>query len=175
MISTKPLDKYHLMMLQLILADPKIRKTFIMDGQIVGEFTILPDGSVKLGKSKCGWINTLFNQYVTITFFEVANRIACNITGADTNHCDKDSMVGFIRETIDKVINTDEKDKVVELLLYYTMLFDENSALKLKYNMQEDNPQPERKSGAQIKTGIIRALMDIGGETLPVELNVECY
>ena len=115
--SKKPIDSYHLQMLQLIMSDPRIQNNLLMDGSKT--IKVEYDGTVLIGHHKYGWVNKWFNSYYVIDFFSLVQRIAFIITGVESNNCDKSGLVGFLTEAIDKVLKKDEKEKVIELLLYY--------------------------------------------------------
>ena len=80
----------------------------------------------------------------------------------------------FIREAIDKIINKDEKEKIIELLLQYAMLLSENSVLKLRYNAQQDEPGLVNNRGNNLRRahGMGRAALNLGGESIPLKLEV---
>jgi hypothetical protein len=101
-----------------------------------------------------------------MSFVDVTVRIASAITSNGTN-CDDDSLVGIIKETVDKVLKENRKDEVIELLLAYTMFFNENSILRLRY--KQDSPQPT-KSGKGVDLdghGWMRCRVDLGSESFP--------
>ena len=120
---------------------------------------------------KWGWVNHLFNTYYQIDFFGIVQRIALVLTRNDKSGTD---LMEFIREAIDKIIDKDEKEKVIELLLQYAMLLSENSVLKLRYNSQQDDPGLGNKSGNKLRhvRGMGRAAINLGGECIPLNLEV---
>lgn len=169
--STKPIGEYHMKMLELLLSDPQIRDQIRMDGVPVKSFKIREDGTALFGVHKWGWVNRLFNTYAQIDFLGVVQRIAYVLTKSDRSGSD---LMEFIREAIDKIINKDEKEKVIELLLQYAMLLSENSVLKLRYNSQQDDPGLGNKSGNKLRhvRGMGRAAINLGGECIPLNLEV---
>ena len=75
-----------------------------------------------------------------------------------------------------KVLKKDEKEKVIELLLYYCTLLDENSPLKLTYDITKDDPGFDKNMGNSKRrrmVGIANACIDFGYERIPVNLHVE--
>ena len=70
--------------------------------------------------------------------------------------------------------NAAEKEKVIELLLQYAMLLSENSVLKLRYNSKQDEPGLGNNSGNNIRRvrGMGRAALNLGGECIPLKLEV---
>lgn len=173
--SKKPIDSYHLQMLQLIMSDPRIQNNLLMDGSKT--IKVGHDGTVLIGRHKYGWVNKWFNSYYVIDFFSLVQRIAFIITGVESNNCDKSGLVGFLTEAIDKVLKKDEKEKVIELLLYYCTLLDENSPLKLTYDITKDDPSFDKNMGNNSKrrkmVGVANAYIDFGYERIPVSLHVE--
>lgn len=171
----KPIDSYHLQMLQLIMSDPRIQNNLLMDGSKT--IKVGYDGTVLIGRHKYGWVNKWFNSYYVIDFFSLIQRIAFIITGVESNNCDKSGLVGFLTEAIDKVLKKDEKEKVIELLLYYCTLLDENSPLKLTYDITKDDPGFDKNMGNNSKrrkmVGVANACIDFGYERIPVSLHVE--
>ena len=97
--SKKPIDSYHLQMLQLIMSDPRIQNNLLMDGSKT--IKVRYDGTVLIGHHKYGWVNKWFNSYYVIDFFSLVQRIAFIITGVESNNCDKSGLVGFLTEAID--------------------------------------------------------------------------
>jgi hypothetical protein len=104
-------------------------------------------------------------------FFGIVQRIASVLTRNDKSGSD---LMEFIREAIDKIINKDEKEKVIELLLQYAMLLSENSVLKLRYNAQQDEPGLVNNHGNNLRRarGMGRASLNLGGESIPLKLEV---
>ena len=168
--SNTPIDKYHMKMLELLLSDPEIAKEMKVDGKHISNFTLRDDGTALFGVFKWGWVNRLFNTYYQIDFFGIVQRIASVLTRNDKSGSD---LMEFIREAIDKIINKDEKEKVIELLLQYAMLLSENSVLKLRYNAQQDEPGLANNSGKLRRAhGMGRASLNLGGESIPLKLEV---
>ena len=169
--SNTPISKYHMKMLELLLSDPEIKKEMKVDGKRISNFELRDDGTAMFGVFKCGWINRLFNTYYQIDFFGIVQRIASVLTKNDKSGTD---LMEFIREAIDKIINKDEKEKVIELLLQYAMLLSENSVLKLRYNSKQDEPGLGNNSGNNIRRarGMGRAALHLGGECIPLSLEV---
>lgn len=64
--SKKPIDSYHLQMLQLIMSDPRIQNNLLMDGSKT--IKVEYDGTVLIGRHKYGWVNKWFNSYYVIDF-----------------------------------------------------------------------------------------------------------
>lgn len=64
--SKKPIDSYHLQMLQLIMSDPRIQNNLLMDGSKT--IKVRYDGTVLIGHHKYGWVNKWFNSYYVIDF-----------------------------------------------------------------------------------------------------------
>lgn len=168
--SNTPISKYHMKMLELLLSDPSIKKEIKVDGKNVSNFTLRDDGTAMFGVFKCSWINHLFNTYYQIDFFGIVQRIASVLTRNDKSGTD---LMEFIREAIDKIINKDEKEKVIELLLQYAMLLSENSVLKLRYNSKQDEPGLIN-TGNKLRhvRGMGRAALNLGGECIPLNLEV---
>lgn len=158
-------------MLELLLSDPAIKKEIKIDGKNVSNFTLRDDGTAMFGVFKWGWVNHLFNTYYQIDFFGIVQRIASVLTRNDRSGTD---LMEFIREAIDKIINKDEKEKVIELLLQYAMLLSENSVLKLRYNSKQDKPGLGNNSGNTIRRvcGMGKAALNLGGECIPLNLEV---
>lgn len=168
--SNTPIDKYHMRMLELLLSDPQIRDQIRIDGVPVKSFKIREDGTALFGIHEWGWVNHLFNTYAQIDFLGVVQRIAYVLTKNDRSGSD---LMEFIREAIDKIINKDEKGKIIELLLQYAMLLSENSVLKLRYNAQQDEPGLVNNSGKLRRArGLGRAALHLGGESIPLNLEV---
>lgn len=169
----KPIDSYHLKMLDLIMTDPRIQKNLLMDGSKT--ISVESDGTVLIGRHKYGWINKWFNSYYIMDFFSLVQRVAFVITGVESNNCDKKGLVGFLTEAIDKVLKKDEKEKVIELLLCYCTLLDENSPLKLTYDITKDDPGFEQNKGKKYRkiVGSANACIDFGYERIPINLHVE--
>ena len=170
--SNTPISKYHMKMLELLLSDPEIKKEMKVDGKHISNFTLRDDGTALFGVFKQSWINRLFNTYYQIDFFGIVQRIASVLTRNDRSGTD---LMEFIREAIDKIINKDEKEKVIELLLQYAMLLSENSVLKLRYNAQQDEPGLVNNSGKnnlRRVRGMGRAALNLGGEYIPLNLEV---
>ena len=168
--SNTPIDKYHMKMLELLLSDPEIAKEMKVDGKHISNFVLRDDGTALFGVFKWGWVNRLFNTYYQIDFFGIVQRIASVLTRNDKSGSD---LMEFIREAIDKIINKDEKEKVIELLLQYAMLLSENSVLKLRYNAQQDEPGLANNSGKLRRAhGMGRASLNLGGESIPLKLEV---
>lgn len=162
---------YHMKMLELLLSDPKVKEKMKVDGKSISNFTLKEDGTAIFGVFRWGWVNRLFNTYYQIDFFGVVQRIASVLTQHDRSGTD---LMEFIREAIDKVINKDEKEKVIELLLQYAMLLSENSVLKLRYCAQTDEPGLVNNSGKKLRRarGMGRAALNLGGESIPLDLEV---
>lgn len=169
--SNTPIDKYHMKMLELLLSDPQIRDQIRMDGAPVKSFKLEENGTALFGVHKWGWVNRLFNTYAQIDFLGVVQRIAYVLTKNDKSGSD---LMEFIREAIDKIINKDEKEKIIELLLQYAMLLSENSVLKLRYNAQQDEPGLVNNHGNNLRRarGMGRASLNLGGESIPLKLEV---
>ena len=168
--SNTPIGKYHMKMLELLLSDPEIKKEMKVDGKNISNFTLREDGTAMFGVFKWGWVNRLFNTYYQIDFFGIVQRIASVLTRNDKSGTD---LMEFIREAIDKIINKDEKEKVIELLLQYAMLLSENSVLKLKYTSEKDEPGLQSgKNNLRHVHGTGRAALNLGGETIPLKLEV---
>jgi hypothetical protein len=166
MYDSKHIDAQHLKMLELLLMDPIIASAVRLDGVRSDKVIVQEDGSLRFQKSKYGWICKLFDYYKDMSFVDVTVRIASAITSNGTN-CDDDSLVGIIKETVDKVLKENRKDEVIELLLAYTMFFNENSILRLRY--KQDSPQPT-KSGKGVDLdghGWMRCRVDLGSESFP--------
>jgi hypothetical protein len=142
-----------------------------MDGRNINSFAIRKDGTALFGVFKWGWVNRLFNTYYQIDFFGIVQRIASVLTRNDKSGSD---LMEFIREAIDKIINKDEKEKVIELLLQYAMLLSENSVLKLRYNAQQDEPGLVNNRGNNLRRarGLGRAALNLGGECIPLNLEI---
>lgn len=156
--------------------DDRILEGLHMDGNVAQHVVVKNDGGLAIGKYKSGWVNNLFNSYYYISFFEVVQRIAFIITGGNSNNCDKDGLVGFIQEAIDKVLKKDEKEKVIELLLHYSTLISEDSPLKITYNTEKDDPGFNKNKGTCAKqrmVGVADAIIDFGNEQIPVQLHVD--
>lgn len=168
--SNKPIGEYHMKMLELLLSDPKVRESIKMDGRTINSFTIRKDGTALFGVFKWGWVNRLFNTYYQIDFLGVVQRIAYVLTN---NGRTENDLMEFVKESIDKIVNKDEKEKVIELLLQYAMLLSENSVLKLRYNSEKDSPEPQ-KTGNKLRHvhGMGRAAINLGGEYIPLKLEV---
>ena len=168
--SNTPISKYHMKMLELLLSDPEIKKEMRVDGKSISNFELRDDGTAMFGVFKWGWVNRLFNTYYQIDFFGIVQRIASVLTRNDKSGTD---LMEFIREAIDKIINKDEKEKVIELLLQYAMLLSENSVLKLRYNSKTDEPGLNN-SGNKLRhaRGMGRAALNLGGECIPLNLEV---
>ena len=170
--SNTPISEYHMKMLELLLSDPEIKKEMRVDGKSISNFELRDDGTAMFGVFKWGWVNRLFNTYYQIDFFGIVQRIASVLTRNDKSGTD---LMEFIREAIDKIINKDEKEKVIELLLQYAMLLSENSVLKLRYNAQQDEPGLVNNSGKnnlRRVRGMGRATLNLGGEYIPLNLEV---
>lgn len=169
--SNTPISKYHMKMLELLLSDPAIKKEMKVDERNVSNFTLRDDGTAMFGVFKWGWVNCLFNTYYQIDFFGIVQRIASVLTRNDKSGTD---LMEFIREAIDKIINKDEKEKVIELLLQYAMLLSENSVLKLRYNTTQDKPGLVNNTGNKLRRvrGMGRAALNLGGECIPLNLEV---
>jgi len=175
-MKSKPIDKRHLVMLKLILMDDRILESLHVDGALAKKISVKEDGSLAIGKYKYGWVNEFFNSYYHISFFEVVQRIAFVITGGNSNNCDKDGLVGFIQEAIDKILKKDEKEKVIELLLHYSTLLSDSSPLKITYDNKKDDPGFNRNEGTRVRkhmVGVADAIIDFGGEQIPVQLHVD--
>ena len=169
--SNTPIDKYHMKMLELLLSDPEIAKEMKVDGKHISNFTLRDDGTAMFGVFKWGWVNRLFNTYYQIDFFGIVQRIASVLTRNDKSGSD---LMEFIREAIDKIIDKDEKEKIIELLLQYAMLLSETSVLKLRYNAQQDEPGLVNNHGNNLRRarGMGRASLNLGGESIPLKLEV---
>ena len=167
--SNTPISEYHMKMLELLLSDPEIKKEMKVDGKNISNFTLREDGTALFGVFKQGWINSLFNTYYQIDFFGIVQRIASVLTRNDRSGTD---LMEFIREAIDKIINKDEKEKVIELLLQYAMLLSENSVLKLRYNSKQDEPGLQSGNKLRHVRGMGRAALNLGGECIPLNLEV---
>lgn len=169
--SNTPIGKYHMKMLELLLSDPEIAKEMKVDGKRISNFTLRDDGTALFGVFKWGWINRLFNTYYQIDFFGIVQRIASVLTRNDKSGSD---LMEFIREAIDKIIDNDEKEKIIELLLQYAMLLSENSVLKLRYSAQQDEPGLVNNRGNNLRRarGMGRASLNLGGESIPLKLEV---
>lgn len=157
-------------MLELLLSDPEIKKEMKVDGKSISNFELREDGTAIFGVFKWGWVNRLFNTYYQIDFFGIVQRIASVLTRNDRSGTD---LMEFIREAIDKIINKDEKEKIIELLLQYAMLLSENSVLKLRYNSTQDEPGLVN-TGNKLRRvrGMGRAALHLGGESIPLNLEV---
>lgn len=157
-------------MLELLLSDPEIKKEMKVDGKNISNFTLRDDGTAMFGVFKWGWINRLFNTYYQIDFFGIVQRIASVLTRNDKSGTD---LMEFIREAINKIIDKDEKEKMIELLLQYAMLLSENSVLKLRYNSAQDEPGLVN-TGKRLRhvRGMGRAALNLGGECIPLNLEV---
>ena len=169
--SNPPIGKYHMKMLELLLSDPEIAKEMKVDGKRISNFTLRDDGTALFGVFKWGWVNRLFNTYYQIDFFGIVQRIASVLTRNDKSGSD---LMEFIREAIDKIIDNDEKEKIIELLLQYAMLLSENSVLKLRYSAQQDEPGLVNNRGNNLRRarGMGRASLNLGGESIPLKLEV---
>ena len=141
-----------------------------IDGKNISNFTLREDGTAMFGVFKWGWINHLFNTYYQIDFFGIVQRIASVLTRNDKSGVD---LMEFIQEAIDKIINKDEKEKVIELLLQYAMLLSENSVLKLRYNSKQDEPGLTN-TGNKLRRvhGLGKAALNLGGECIPLDIEV---
>ena len=146
-MKSKPIDKRHLVMLKLILMDDRILESLHVDGALAKKISVKEDGSLAIGKYKYGWVNEFFN-----------------------------SLVGFIQEAIDKILKKDEKEKVIELLLHYSTLLSDSSPLKITYDNKKDDPGFNRNEGTRVRkhmVGVADAIIDFGGEQIPVQLHVD--
>lgn len=164
--TNKKLDASHILMLRIMLLEPNIKNSLLVDGQIAKEFIINDDGSILIGRSKYGWINKLFNQYDKISFSEVCNRIIVTITpevGRDT--------LEMLNEALNNVIRHDDKEKMIDLLLYYMQLIYKKEIYNLIKSNYKVKPQP-LNSG--IFKGTRTLIVDLGkGGCIPIQLQAE--
>lgn len=144
-------------MLRLLLKDPKIRQCIIVDGSYAGEIKIKDNGDILLGRSKRGWINSLFNSYKEIEFFSIASKIAAIITGAVTKT--NPEMDGLIKEIVNKVLVTDNREQIVDLLFQYVILFCDESIYHTEYIRGDLKPSQNKESKKIIGT----VGLDLGG------------
>lgn len=163
MDAVKKISPAKLEMLRLLLQDNKIKSCIIVDGSYAGEIDVTETGDIKLGRTKFGWVNSLFNMYTTIDFFTMASKIAAIITG-----CVKQSnerLVGMIQEIIDKVLINDDREQIIDLLFQYIVLFDKDSPYYSKYELGQ-NKMP-------IQTPIGCTYVDFGGQVIPVPVTLD--
>jgi len=167
------INEYKLGMLQLMLKDPKIKSCIIMDGAYAGEVKVTKEGNVLLGRTRCGWINRIFNQYDKIDFFTLANKIAVIVTGKNTIGGDPNDLRDMVWEIVNNVIASDDKEKVIELLFFYLTLMCSDSPFKSRY-IDVEVPTTKGKgikSSYYRTTGKATAYMDLGtGEGIPIDL-----
>ena len=133
MDAVKKISEAKLNMLRLLLKDPKISACVIVDGVHAGEIDVTDEGDIKLGRTKYGWLNSMFNMYTIIEFPMMASKIAAVITGCVKKS--NEEMVGMIREIIENTLINDNREEIIDLLFQYIVLFDKDSPYYSKYNV----------------------------------------
>ena len=163
MDAVKKISEAKLDMLRLLLKDEKIRSCIVMDGSYAREIEVTETGDIKLGRTKYGWVNSLFDMYTIIDFFTMASKIAAVITGCVGKS--NEQMVGMIQEIIDKTLMSDNREKVIDLLFQYIVLFDKDSPYYSKYDMGQ------KKMPDSIPFGYVNVVF--GDQVIPVPVTLD--
>ena len=156
------INPFKLDMLRLLLKDPKIRSCIIWDGETAKELLVKDNGDILLGRCKYGWVNRLFNSYKEIDFFTMASKIAVCITGS-VKKINSD-LGGMFEEIINKVLITNNREQIIDMLFQYVVLFDEESVFASKFIRGDTilNKQQETTTTFQ-KRNIGKVAIDLGG------------
>lgn len=153
------INSYKLDMLRLLLKDPKIRSCVIWDGETAKEVLVEENGDILLGRCKYGWVNRLFNSYKEIDFFTMASKIAVCVTGS-VKKVNPD-LVGIFDEILNKVLITNNREQIIDLLFQYVVLFDEESVFSSKF-IQGNALRSRNKDDPHSKQ-IGKVALDLGG------------
>ena len=155
--------------LRLLINDPIVRETLTYDGVTAGTVVIEDNYDITLGRSSKGWVNSLFQSRYRISFFEIATKIA----GIYTGKINKKQTTQILNEIIDRCINQDRKEEVIDLLFMYAKLFVKDSILKSRYINTEDIDNFAKDPRLRQKyTG--PAYINLGGESMPIILQMTC-
>ena len=152
------IDNIRKTLLQLILNEPKIRSTLMVDGMPAKQIIVDGEGNVLLGKGSNSWLNWLFNRYDKIDFFTLVSKIAVCV--APQNDCDQ-----IITEAINRSLRNGEKDSVIDLLFDYIRLGGKDMELKSKfmkfdYINKNNNSNNNKSSTKMVGEGM--AYVDMG-------------
>ncbi len=162
MDAVKKISPAKLDMLRLLLKDPKIASCVVVDGIHAGEIVVTDEGDIKLGRTKIGWVNSMFNMYTIIEFPMMASKIAAVITGCVKKS--NDDMVGIVQEIIEKTILTDNREEIIDLLFQYVVILDNESPYFSKYIGKSKIPD-------SIPLG--QAFVDLGGQVIQVPVTLD--
>ena len=153
------INPYKLDMLRLLLKDPKIRSCVVWDGETAKEILVEENGDILLGRCKYGWVNHLFNSYKEIDFFTMASKIAVCVTGS-VKKVNPD-LVGIFDEILNKVLITNNREQIIDMLFQYVVLFDEESVFSSKF-IQGNTLRSRNKDDPKSRT-IGKVALDLGG------------
>lgn len=153
------INPYKLDMLRLLLKDPKIQSCVIWDGETAKEFLVKDNGDILLGRCKYGWVNHLFNSYKEIDFFTMTSKIAVCVTGSIKKV--NPDLVGIFDEILNKVLITNNREQIIDLLFQYVVLFDEDSVFSSKF-IQGNALRSRNKDNPKSRT-IGKVALDLGG------------
>lgn len=150
--------------LRLLINDPIVRNTLTYDGVTAGTIKIEDNYDITLGRSSKGWVNFLFQSTYRISFFEIATKIA----GVYVGKINKEQTTKILNEIIERCINENRKEEVIDLLFMYAKLFVKDSILKSQYIQTEDIDNFAKDPRLRQYTG--EAYINLGGESMPVIL-----
>lgn len=154
--------------LRLLINDPIVRTALTYDGVTAGTITIEDNYDITLGRSSKGWVNILFQSKYRISFFEIAAKIA----GIYTGKINKEQTSKILNEIIERCINENRKEEVIDLLFMYAKLFVKDSILKSQY-IQNDDIDNFAKDPRLRHTFKGQAYINLGGQDMPVILTAE--
>lgn len=153
------INQYKLALLRLLLQDPKIRSCLIWDGEVAKELLVKDNGDILLGRCRYGWVNRLFNSYKEIDFFTMASKIAVCVTGS-VKKINPD-LGGMFEEIINKVLITNNREQIIDMLFQYTVLFDEDSVYASKFIQGGSRSRPDEDRFYRQNIG--KVAVDLGG------------
>ena len=165
------MDVIHIEKLRLLVNDPIVKKQLTIDGSEPGKLIIDENGDIILGRSSCGWVNTLFNSNYRISFYELATKIAKCYIGIINNS----QLVGFLNELNTNMVQEKKREEIVDLLLMYAMLFVKDSILRSQYIKKNDLdgfPKDPRLRNQKL-CGVATAYVKLGGQDFPIHLYTE--
>ena len=161
-------------LLLALFKDEAIRREFLLDNEkIAPTITIQDDGSVLIQRSRNWFINWLFGgNGQTITFMEVAFRIANVMSGHGSNKNDK-IFKGISEEIIEKAIQGKDYDYVVDALFATNMFGFKGGYYASKYIKTEDKEAVQKRSSTIRTRAAGMAAIDLGGGAIPIQIYVD--
>lgn len=160
-------------LLLALFKDDAIRREFLLDNdKVAPTLTINDDGSVLIQRSRNWFVNWLFGgNGKTITFMEVAFRIANVMAGSGTNKNEK-IFKGISQEIIEKAIQGKDYDYVVDALFATNMFGFEGGYYSSKYIKTEDDEAVKKRSTIRTRAAGVAGI-DLGGGMIPIQIYVD--